>query len=341
LGEGVFTSITTGANNVAVGYNSMNATTTGDQNVAVGGTTLLHNTTGGANTAIGSRSMETNTIGSANTAVGQNSMLSNTTGANNVAIGAHALQTNTIGTDNVAAGFNALAALTTGTQNSACGTNTLENLTTGSSNTALGLFAGQNASGASANNIYINNIGAVESNTIRIGTSQTRFFAAGVRGITTGVNNAINVLIDSAGQLGTVSSTRRVKHDIEDMADVSENLLNLRPVTFIYNGDESNTQQFGLIAEEVEAVLPAIVVKDADGQPETVQYHVLPVLLLNEVKKQQAMINAQQEAMKKQEAILAQQDSAVENLTITVEAMNAAISALQTQMQDFIGRTSA
>ena len=50
-------------------------------------------------------------------------------------------------------------------------------------------------------------------------------------------------------------------------------------------------KQYGLIAEEVAEVFSEIVVNDEDGKPYTVQYHVLPVLLLNEMKKQQAVIN--------------------------------------------------
>ena len=37
-------------------------------------------------------------------------------------------------------------------------------------------------------------------------------------------------------------------------------------------------------------MFPGIVVKDENGQPETVQYHVLPVLLLNEMQKQHTII---------------------------------------------------
>ena len=60
----------------------------------------------------------------------------------------------------------------------------------------------------------------------RVGT-QTTTFIAGVRGSTTGAD-AIQVLIDSSGQLGTVSSSRRYKEDIQDMGRASAGLLDLR-----------------------------------------------------------------------------------------------------------------
>jgi len=53
-------------------------------------------------------------------------------------------------------------------------------------------------------------------------------------GVTTANNNVIPVVIDSNGQLGTVSSSRRFKEDIHDMGDASTNLMRLRPVTFRY-----------------------------------------------------------------------------------------------------------
>jgi hypothetical protein len=48
---------------------------------------------------------------------------------------------------------------------------------------------------------------------------------AGVRGITTVNPDATTVMIDSAGQLGTVASSRRYKEDIHDMADASQRLF--------------------------------------------------------------------------------------------------------------------
>src|SRR5439155_8597 len=78
-----------------------------------------------------------------------------------------------------------------------------------------------------------------------------------------------------------------------DMKEVSSAVLNLRPVTFSYKSDASHAQQVGLIAEEVQKVMPALVVRGADGQVETVKYHDLAVLLLNELIKQHAVIEKQ------------------------------------------------
>ena len=89
---------------------------------------------------------------------------------------------------------------------------------------------------------------------------------AGIRDATTGIGNAVNVVIDSNGQLGTVSSSRRSKFEIGDMADATDGLMRLRPVTFRYlkHGDNAPLQ-YGLIAEEVAEVYPELVARNKDG----------------------------------------------------------------------------
>ena len=61
-------------------------------------------------------------------------------------------------------------------------------------------------------------------------------------------------------------------------------------MTFRYKkafDDGSKPIQYGLIAEEVADVLPDLVIYNNDGKPETVKYHLLPVLMLNEIQRQQ------------------------------------------------------
>lgn len=62
--------------------------------------------------------------------------------------------------------------------------------------------------------------------------------------------------------------------------------MQLRPVTFRYKAHgPDGPKQFGLIAEEVDAVMPELVARSKDGRIETVMYHELPVMLLNELQK--------------------------------------------------------
>jgi hypothetical protein len=69
------------------------------------------------------------------------------------------------------------------------------------------------------------------------------------------------------------------------MDDYSSRLMKLRPVTFNYKVGEDHSLQSGLIAEEVFDVMPSLVVMDKEGLPQTVKYHDLPALLLNEIQK--------------------------------------------------------
>src|SRR4029077_3885684 len=180
-----------------------------------------------------------NTIGENNTGIGNNALGANTSGSHNTAIGSAALSSNTISDSNTAVGNAALLSNTTGSSNIALGNNAGITITAGS------------------RNIDIGNTGvAGDTDTIRIGSIQTGTFIAVIRGVTTGNDNAVPVLIDSTGQLGTTSSSRRFKNEIKPMDQYSEAILALKPVTFHYKNDATKTPQFGLIAEEVADVNP-------------------------------------------------------------------------------------
>ena len=94
-------------------------------------------------------------------------------------------------------------------------------------------------------NLIVRLLGGFE---VRLGSGQNKTFIAGIRGKTTGAANAVSVLIDSNGQLGTVSSSRRYKEDIVDMGDATDRLLDLRAVLFRYkerNEDCNGPLEFG------------------------------------------------------------------------------------------------
>ncbi len=289
--------VSTGARDTAVGVNSLAALTSGNSNTGLGYNSLLVCTSGGSNTAIGTFSQNATTTGSVNTSVGSGSLSANTTGAGNVAVGNSAMSRNTTSGDNVAVGLNALF-FTTGGSNTGVGSNALATNSTGTGNIALGYFAGSNISSGS-NNIDIGNSApGNESDTIRIGNTQTAAFLAGVSGVT--VSSGVQVYIDANGQLGTLTSSARYKEDVADMADASRPLMQLRPVTFRYKApydDGSHRLQYGLIAEEVAKVDPELVQFDAKGQAQTVRYHYVNMMLLNEVQRQQAELTSQTAAV--------------------------------------------
>jgi hypothetical protein len=293
---------TDGSYNTGVGAGTLlfnvgdQTTGEGTQNTAIGTAALLFNTTGFSNTAMGVTALLNNSSGTFNTATGAGALLSNTTGNGNQAYGYQALYSNSTGVQNTANGTFALFNNTTGLGNTANGTAALNSNTTGNNNIALGVSAGSSLT-IGSNNIDIGNTGIVaEANTIRIGSEfQTRTFIAAIRGVTTGVADAVNVVIDSNGQLGTMSSSRRFKKEIKSMDEASETLLALKPVTFHYKSDKAGTPQYGLIAEEVAEVNPDLVVCDENGEIYTVRYDAVNAMLLNEFLKEHRK-NEEQEA---------------------------------------------
>jgi hypothetical protein len=293
-------------------------------NFSAGLGALAPGTTGSTDTAVGDGALSVNTTGSGNTAVGLDALAMNTTGSSNTATGAQALIFNTTGINNTATGNGALDFNTTGNANTASGTLALLNNFSGSNNIAIGYEAGYNVTGS--NNIDIGSQGSGgDSGVIRIGTegTQTSALVAGIYGVNT---SGIPVYVNSSGQLGTVSSSRRYKDDIQDMADASSGLMHLRPVTFRYKkpfSDGSKPIQYGLIAEEVAEVYPDLVARTADGQVETVKYQVLDSMLLNELQKQNTTISAQKEQIGAQEQHIrtqAQQIRSLEERLARVEA---------------------
>jgi hypothetical protein len=336
---------TTGVQNTATGYGALNFNTTGFQNAATGFEALQYNTTGRANTAMGYRAMYTNTIGQGDVAIGTKSLYSNTTGQWNTAVGAPALQYNTTGSHNTAIGYFALRDNTTGEENTASGESALDNNPIGSHNVAMGYEAGNNTTGSDnillgyeagddltsgSNDIEIGNSGvAAENNTIRIGTvgTHTNVYVAGISGVT--VADGVGVIVDTNGHLGTIVSSKRFKDEIKPMDKASEAILGLQPVTFRYKHelDPKDIPQFGLVAEEVEKVNPALVARDDQGKPYTVRYEAVNAMLLNEFLKEHRRVEElkasaaeQQKEIKKLASQLKEQASQIQKVSDQLEA---------------------
>jgi predicted ribosome quality control (RQC) complex YloA/Tae2 family protein len=121
------------------------------------------------------------------------------------------------------------------------------------------------------------------------------------------------VLIDSAGQLGTASSSRRFKNEIKAIDQASEAILALKPVTFHYKSDKRDTPQFGLIAEEVANVNPDLVVRDKNGEIYTVRYDAVNAMLLNEFLKEHRKVQELQATVLQQQKSFQSKLEAQEN----------------------------
>jgi hypothetical protein len=269
-----------------------------------------------------------------NTAEGTNALLSLTSGVGNNAIGFHALRDNTTGTHNTADGFAALSRTTTGQHNTATGDEALGSNTTGSFNTADGAHSLENNTGtgntalgfgAGANVTTANNViclgagvlGANESNSCFIGNVFNRTSPGGTA-----------VFVDSSGKLGTITSSRRFKEEIEPMAQASEGLFALKPVTFRYKKgiDPQRIPQFGLVAEDVEAVNPDLVVRDEEGKVNTVRYDAVNAMLLNEFLKEHRKVE-------ELSSIVAEQRKEVNALAAAVKEQAAQVQKVSAQVE--------
>ena len=99
----------------------------------------------------------------------------------------------------------------------------------------------------------------------------------------------------------TARSDRRLKNTIVDLDNnfVSK-YLQLRPVNFYWNdGSDNKHRQYGLIAQEVEALFPDIVsIANDSMQTKSVNYQALHALSLKVIQSQQTEI----ELLKKKQA---------------------------------------
>ena len=123
------------------------------------------------------------------------------------------------------------------------------------------------------------------------------------------------MLVAANGQLGTATSSKRFKEDIEPMDKASEALFSFKPVTFRYKKeiDAAGTQQFGLVAEDVEKISADLVVRDENGVVNTVRYDQVNAMLLNEflkehrkVQRQSGMLENQARKIRDQETTIAE-----------------------------------
>jgi hypothetical protein len=300
--------------NTAEGEDALFDLTTGTDNSATGYHALYNISSGSRNTGTGSGALSSNNPGpvtsSDNTATGYNALAKNT-GSEDTATGSGALGNNTSGQTNTAVGYAALSSNTTGGNSIALGAKAGINLTTGS------------------NNIDIGNVGvAGDDKSIRIGTvgTQGTTYVAGIYG--TIVPGGTAVYINSYGALGTATSSARFKQDIHSMDKASETILSLRPVTFRYKQelDPNGVEQFGLVAEEVEKVDPALVVHDAGGKPYSVRYEAVNAMLLNEFLKEH-------QTVQELKTMVAQQNKQIKVLTAGLQKVSTQLEVSKPQPQ--------
>lgn len=104
----------------------------------------------------------------------------------------------------------------------------------------------------------------------------------------------VNLVIAPDGTICKASSSRNVKHDIEYVKDTNryhDALMQLKPATFIYNSDKTETQKLGMIAEDVADVCPIAGIVDKNGKVENYDDRAIITLLVAEVQRLNAEID--------------------------------------------------
>ena len=342
-GAGALFSNTTGAFNTANGAFALFNNAGGGSNTAVGNMALFNNTTGDSNTAVGESAMIVNATGRSNTAIGVSALRNNTTGNYNIAIGHDALPVNdatgntavgfraaygnTNGTSNTAVGYGALVANSTGAENTGVGAGALQGMTNGGSNTAVGagtLQATVNAgctaigwhAGATGSGIGKIYIGAnIDGPANELGVTRIANIYS------TPAGNGRQVFVTSDNVLGTQVSSRRYKDEIKPMAEASEAIFSLRPVSFRYkkNIDPVRCLSFGLVAEEVAQIDANLVTPDRNGDPETVRYEAVNAMLLNEFLKEHRKVQKLEAALEAVNARLKEQAAKIRKVSTQID----------------------
>tara|TARA_R110000868_G_scaffold89889_4_gene249909 strand:+ start:59 stop:1459 length:1401 start_codon:yes stop_codon:yes gene_type:complete len=312
---------TTGVNNCAVGFSALNSNLSGSNSTAVGFEALKNSTdgnntavgfqagtaisTGVQNTSIGRYSGASNNVstGTANTSVGNYAGYNITSGNNNIAIGAEALLANTTGAGNTSVGHLSETAVTTGIQNTAVGRSTHSQLTTGNYNVCLGHGSGE----AVATGTYCIAVGYGTAHSgsavnyeLVIGTnaqtgkgSSTGFISAASGSIYQGNNST----------LWAVTSDQRLKKNIVDNNTGLEKITAIQVRNFEYRLPEEVTElpqnqaiqktgvQLGVIAQELQAVLPECVKTESTGVM-SVDADNLTWYMINAIKELKAEFDA-------------------------------------------------
>jgi hypothetical protein len=119
----------------------------------------------------------------------------------------------------------------------------------------------------------------------------------------TSFNSSTGMIIDTAGNMTcagniTAYSDIRLKENVATVTNALEKTLALRGVTYTLLADETKRRKIGVIAQEVQEVLPEVVLRfeEEDGEEKlSVDYGNMVGLLIEAIKEQQAHINRLEE----------------------------------------------
>jgi hypothetical protein len=89
----------------------------------------------------------------------------------------------------------------------------------------------------------------------------------------------------------TSNSDSRLKNIIRGIDNATESLLTLNPVIFSWKTDETNKENVGLIAQDVEKVFPQLIDQNSEGMLGVRYTELIPVLVAS-IQEQQTLIQS-------------------------------------------------
>ncbi|MGB0582283.1 MAG: tail fiber domain-containing protein, partial [Limisphaerales bacterium] len=123
-------------------------------------------------------------------------------------------------------------------------------------------------------------------------------------------------------------SDRRLKKDIESLADVLPRVMNLRPTNYRYNRESSNSPtRIGFIAQEVETEFPTLI--NRSDSHLALNYEAFGVIAIKAIQEQQALIEAKDARISDLERRLLKQEQAE-------AAREARLSKLEQRLQRLV-----
>ena len=243
--------------------------------------------------AIG-RGSKTNT-GSQEIRIGYMSGGSNNISGNmNIGIGGYSLY-NIQGNYNVAVGQRAGRYISTGLRNIAIGSQGGNTITTGANNVIIGSYADVTGSGGIGQTAIGHYALAAANYSVAIG----HYAGTGTPGSGSFHTVLLNMAGGSAvyqtgtGELVSTTSSIRFKENVEPLESTLDKVIEMKPVRFKYKEQFSTdtSDNLGFIAEEMNNLFPEVVVKNQNGQIQSIQYPKLTSVLTKALQEAVEKIN--------------------------------------------------
>jgi len=223
----------------------------------VDGKLFMHSfSTGGASVYLGPSCGNASNGSQSNVVVGVNG-LNKANNANFNTVMGESMNNFVQGNFNSSLGYGSLMNLKNGSANVALGAQAGAHLDSSSYNVLVGANAGLNYSSGESNNVIVGNTcgSSDESNVVRLGNdgsspgvpASAKVYVYGIAHNIVSSEQPVYINTQT-GQLGTQSSSQKVKANVKQMSSASDLLHKLNPVTFNYKGVADDVTHFGLKA---------------------------------------------------------------------------------------------